>query len=47
MGNKQINNKKKKARYISRKNENSNLKTYMYPRVHCSTTYNSQDMATT
>ena len=30
-----------------RKDENSSLKRYMYPRVHCSAIYNSQDMETT
>ena len=27
--------------------ENSNSKRYMYPSVHCSTVYNSQDMEAT
>ena len=31
--------------YISR--EKSNSKRYMYPNVHCSTIYNSQDMEAT
>ena len=34
-------------RYISRKNEYSNSKRYMHPRIHSSTIYNSQDMETT
>ena len=31
-------------RCIFGKNENSNLKRYIYPNVHSSTIYNSQDM---
>ena len=30
--------------FISRKNENTNLKTYMHPSFHSSTIYYSQDM---
>ena len=30
--------------HISRKDENSNFKKYMHPKVLCSTIYNSQDM---
>ena len=32
--------------YISGKNENTNLKKYMYPNVHSSIIYNSEDMET-
>ena len=32
--------------YISRKNENSDLKRHMHPSVYSSTIYNSQDMQT-
>ena len=32
---------------ISGKDENSNLKRYIHPNVHCSTIYNSQDMKAT
>ena len=31
-------------RYLAKENENSDLKTYMHPHVHCSIIYNSQDM---
>ena len=33
--------------YISGKDENSKLKRYMHPNVHCSTIYNSGDMEAT
>ena len=33
--------------YISGKSENANLKRYMHPNVHSSTTYNIQDMEAT
>ena len=33
--------------YFSKENENTNLKSYMQPYVHCSTTYNRQDMEAT
>ena len=35
------------ARYILRKDENSNSKRYMHPNVHSCTIYNSQDVETT
>ena len=31
--------------YLSKKNENTNLKTYMYLHVHCSIVYSSQNMS--
>ena len=33
--------------HISRKDENYNSERYMYPNVHSSTIYNSQDMEAT
>ena len=33
--------------HISRKDENSNLKRFMHPNIHCNTVYNSQDMEAT
>ena len=33
--------------HIPGKDKNSNLKRYMYPNVHSSTSYNSQDMEAT
>ena len=30
--------------YTRKKHENTNLKRYIHPNVHSSTTYNSQDM---
>ena len=33
--------------YLFEENENTNLKGYMYPYVHYSTIYNSQDMEAT
>ena len=30
--------------YLSKENENTDLKTYMHPHVHCSIVYSSQDM---
>ena len=33
--------------YISKENENANLKRYMHPNVQSSTIYNSQDMEAT
>ena len=33
--------------YSSKENENINSKRYMHPYVHCSITYNSQDMEAT
>ena len=33
--------------FSSGKDENSNLKRYMYPKVHSSIIYNNQDMKTT
>ena len=33
--------------YISKENECSNSKIYIYPNVHSSITYNSQDMEAT
>ena len=30
--------------YLSKENEDTNLKRYMHLYVHCSTVYNSQDM---
>ena len=33
--------------YISKENKNSNLKRYMHSHVHCSITYNSQEMEAT
>ena len=35
------------ARYILRKDENSNSKRYMHPNVHSCTIYNNQDLETT
>ena len=35
------------SEYLSKENENNNLKTYMHPHVHCSIIYNNQDMETT
>ena len=32
------------SRYVSKENENTNWKIYVHPRVHCSISYNSQDM---
>ena len=32
---------------ISRKEENSNLKRYLHPNLHCSTIHSSQDMEAT
>ena len=32
---------------VYEENENTSLKRYVYPRVHCSIIYNSQDMETT
>ena len=32
------------SRYLLKENKNTKLKRYMYPNVHCSTMYNSQDM---
>ena len=34
------------SRYISEGKKVTILKKYLYPCVHCSTTYNSQDMET-
>ena len=33
--------------YLSKENGNTNSKRYMYSDIHCSTTYNSQDMEAT
>ena len=33
--------------YTQKKNENINSKRYMYPNIHSSTIYNSQDMEAT
>ena len=33
--------------YLSEENENTNMKSYIYFHVYCSTIYNSQDMETT
>ena len=33
--------------YLSKENENTNLKRYLHPHVHCSMIYNSQAMETT
>ena len=33
--------------YISRENENTNLKRYMHPNVHSSIIYNSEDIKAT
>ena len=33
--------------YLSKENENTNSKTYIYPYVHCSVIYNSQDIEAT
>ena len=35
------------AGYLSKEYENTNSKRYMYPNVHCSIIYSSQDMETT
>ena len=35
------------SEFLSEENENTNLKIYMHPYVHCSITYNSQDMEAT
>ena len=32
--------------YLSKENENTMSKIYLHPYVHCSITYNSQDMET-
>ena len=31
--------------YLSKENENTDLKTYMHPHVHCSIVYSSQNMS--
>ena len=33
--------------YLSKGNKNTNLKMYMYPYVHCTFVYNSQDIEAT
>ena len=33
--------------YLSKENKNTNLKMYMYPYVHCTFVYNSQDIEAT